>query len=1015
MVMRCPALETGLWHRGLGEVPVEFQLLGPVRAFSDGRQIDLGVRKQRFVLAMMLLDANKLVPAERLVELTWPDEAPRSARGVIHTHISRLRSVLNAADAERHGVALISDGPGYMMKCDPKRIDVNKFMELCAEARGCADEEARIRVLDEALALWDGPALASVAAEEVRTRLTRHLDEARLLAMEERIDAHMRLGRHAEVIHELTELEAQHPYRQQVVGQLMLALHRSDRGPDALTAYQKLYHRLDHELGVEPAPALRDLQTRILRDDPSLKLNPREKVKSGPRQLPPDVDHYIGRTRHIEEICDLLIPRTDDVLPVVAITGKPGLGKTALAVKAGRRLVAKFPDGQLFIDLHGNGPRPRDPSEVLARFLRDLGVDGADVPSTLEERVGLFRDRTAGRRILVVLDNAATEKQVRLLIPGNSECAVLITSRRRLTGLDMRKLVDLDVLDQADALALLTDLVGAERLADGDVHAQRIVDLCGGLPLALRIVGTKLRSRPHLTAASLAERLEDERTRLDELVGGDREIRASFLLSYDSLDEEHQRAFRLLALMPDNGLPPWAVAAVLDVDFRTSERLVEDLVDVNLVEAAPGRYRFHDLIRLYAQEKLVGDDERDEARIRLINAYLYLGKRADALLDFGGLYQFEPPPFTVDTPGVFDEIDRGPAVWLDHEYPAILEAIEYAAASGKDELTCQLSATVAAFFELRAQWADLKRVAELSLAAAGRFSSPYWTAYALFAVGLAARETRDFRRAEESFRAGLKILPQANDPLLEVVTLLSVGVAERLQGRWDEAAKYFDGCLSVLEALDKPRWRAYTLRESGVLDRYRGNWERAERRLREAVETFERLGDQRWIGASLRELGIVRRGVGDLTGSLEILQKSRDALRGAGDLRREGAALRCLAETHRALGELDEARACAVRGLDVLELTLDSHGLACTQIVLADVLMDMGDIDGARIQLDKGLKALSVSGDPRWHGKALLTHARHLTISGHTAEADAATAAARQMLSDVGAYEAEHIAAVSKG
>ncbi|ONI86414.1 hypothetical protein ALI144C_10830 [Actinosynnema sp. ALI-1.44] len=980
-----------------------------MRAISDGKQIDLGVRKQRFVLAMMLLDANKLVPAERLVELTWPDEAPRSARGVIHTHISRLRSVLNAADAERHGVALISNGPGYVLRCDPKSIDINRFMDLCTTARGCQDDEDRIRILDEALALWDGPALASVAAEEVRTRLTRHLDEARLLAMEERIDAHLRLGRHAEVIHELTELEAEHPYRQQIVAQLMLALHRSDRGPDALSAYQKLYHRLDAELGVEPAPALRDLQTRILRDDPALNLSPREKLKAGPRQLPPDVDHYIGRRQHVEQICQLLTPHDGGVLPVVAITGKPGLGKTALAVRAGRRVAGEFPDGQLFIDLQGNGPRPRGPSEVLARFLRDLGVDGADVPATLEERVGLFRDRTAGRRILVVLDNAATEQQVRSLIPGNSECAVLITSRRRLTGLDMRRLVDLDVLNQVDALALLADLVGDGRLVAADPSVRRIVELCGGLPLALRIVGTKLRSRSHLTAAALAARLEDERTRLDELVGGDREIRASFLLSYDSLDADHQRAFRLLALMPDNGLPPWAAAAVLDVDFRTSERLVEDLVDVNLLEATPGRYRYHDLLRLYAQEKLATDDERDAARTRMVNAYLSLGKRADALLEFGGLYQFDAPPFTVDAPGVLDELDRAPAAWLDQEHPAILEAIEHAAANDHHDLTYHLAATVAAFLELRAQWADLKRVAELSLAAARKSGSPYWKAYALFAVGLAARETRDFRNAEEYFRAGLEILPQANDPLLEVVTLLSVGVAQRLQGRWNDAARYFDGCLSVLDALDTPRWRAYTLRESGVLDRYRGEWDRAEERLRAAVDTFERLGDRRWIGATLRELGIVRRGVGDLEGSLEVLIRSRDALRGAGDLRREGAALRCLAETHRALGALAEAQACAERGLDVLELTLDSHGLACTQVVLAEILMDVDDLETAGKYLDKGYAALSVSGDPRWHGKALITRGRYLVASGDANGAQAAWDTARQMLSELGAVEAEHV------
>jgi DNA-binding SARP family transcriptional activator/tetratricopeptide (TPR) repeat protein len=996
---------------------VEFQLLGPVRAWNDGQPIDLGVRKQRFVFAMMLLDANKLVPAQRLVELTWPEGAPRSARGVIHTHISRLRSVLAAAEAEHHGVALVSNGPGYLLRCDPKRIDVNRFLELCVEARGMSDDEARIRALDEALALWNGPALASVAPEETRARLSRHLDEARLLALEERFDAHLRLGRHAEIIHELTELEAEHPYRQQLAAQLMLALHRSDRGPEALAVYQQLYQRLDHELGVEPSPALRQLQVQVLRDDPALNLATDVRTaKPGPRQLPPDVDHYTGRQNEIDEICSLLSPRqADDVLPIVAVTGKPGLGKTALAVRAGRRLAAHFPDGQLFIDLHGNGPRPRDPSEVLARFLRDLGVAGADVPATMEERIGQFRDRTAGRRMLLVLDNAASEQQVRSLIPGDAGCAVLITSRRRLTGLDMRKLVDLDVLGAGDALALLGDLVGDDRLDAADASARRIVELCGGLPLALRIVGTKLRSRPHQTVAALAERLEDERTRLDELVGGDREIRASFLLSYDSLDAEHQRAFRLLAVMPDNGLPMWAAAAVIDADLRTgpiAERLIENLVDANLLESVPGRYRFHDLLRLYAQEKLEADPARDDGRARMVNAYLCLAKLADARLEFGGLHQFDPPPFTVDDPAVLSYVESSPAGWLDEEHPAILDAIERAAISGQDELTCQLSATLAAFLELRGQWAELKRIATLSLAAAGRMNSPYWTAYALFALGLAAREIRDFEQAEKSFRAGLKILPEAGDPLLEVVTLLSVGVGKRLQGRWDEAAGYFTGCLSVLEALDEPRWRAYTLRESGVLDRYRGQWERAEKSLLTAVETFEGLGDCRWVGASLRELGIVRREIGDFPGSLALLTRSRDALRAAGDLRREGAAWRCLADTHRVMGSLDEAGYCAERSRDLLAQTLDTHGAACTDVCLADVLVETGDLSGARACLDKAKAVLAAAGDPRWHAKTLVSHGRLLLATGEKEAAEAVWSEALRIFSELGAHQARHVRAL---
>jgi DNA-binding SARP family transcriptional activator len=994
---------------GFGGSLVEFQLLGPVRAWTDGQPADLGVRKQRFMLAMMLLDANKHVPAQRLVDLTWPDGAPDSARAVIHTQVSRLRSVLAAADAERHGVALLRDGSGYLLQCDPQRIDLYRFRALCADARATADDENRIALLDRALALWDGPALSSVATEEVRVRLSRPLDESRLVAMEERFDAYLRLNRHAEVIHELTELAAEHPHRQQLIARLMLALHRCDRTAEALTTYQQLYQALDRELGIEPAPALRQLQLQILRDDPTLHLYP------GPRQLPPDVDHYTGRQQHIDELAELLAPDQDRVAPpTVAVTGKPGLGKTALAVRAAHRLAPQFPDGQLFVDLRGAGSNPRDPAEVLARFLRDLGVPGADIPASLEERTGLFRDRTATRHLLVVLDNAASEDQVRPLIPGNAECAVLITSRRRLTGLDMRSLMDLDVLGVDDALALLADLTADKRVAKDDTAARRIVQLCGGLPLALRIVGTKLRSRPHQTVADLADRLADERNRLDELVGGDREVRASFLLSYDSLEKAEQRTFQLLALMPDAGFPAWAAAAVLDEEFRTTERLLENLVDVNLLEcwrgqAARTRYRFHDLIRLYAQETLesqVTAEDQEAARSRVVDAYLNLGKRADAKLGFGGVHQFDPPPLVVDAPGLLDEVERNAAGWLTDEHPSIIQAIEHSAAVGDDERTCQLSATVAAFLELRAQWAELKHVAELSLTAAERLSSPYWTAYALFAIGLAARETRDFARADASFRAGLEILPAANDPLLEVVTLLSVGVGYRLQGRLDEAASYFAVCLSRLDTLDHPRWRAYTLRESGIVHRYRGQWGLAEQCLLEATKTFEELGDTRWDAVSLRELGIIQQERGDYPAAIDLLTRSRDALRAVGDLRREGGVLRCLGHVHLLTGALDEARAYAEQSRDALALTLDAHGFACTELLLCEVYTELGDLRTARTYLDRGMATFKATTEPRWRGKSLITLGRHLAKAGKPAEARAAWRSALEELTRLGAHEA---------
>lgn len=986
---------------------MDFSVLGPLRAFIDGRPVDLGVRKQRFVLAVLLLEANKHVPADRLIELAWPEgEAPDTARAVIHTQISRLRTIFAGSE----DVTLIREGSGYQLRLDPLRVDVFRFRALCTRARAATDER-RIELLEEALALWDGPALSSVATEDVRLRVAAPLEEERLGALEERFEAYIRLGRQTEIIHELAEAVTEHPLRQQLVAKLMVALHRLDRTPEALATYQRLYQYLDEELGIEPAPAVRQLQVRILRDDPSLM------PFTGPRQLPPNVDHYTGRHDHLDSLATLFGPG-DQALAVVAITGKPGLGKTALAVRAAHGLASRFPDGQLFVDLQGAGPRPREPVEVLARFLRDLGVASTDLPASLEERIGLFRDRVAGRRVLMVLDNAAGEEQLRPLIAGGPECGVLITSRHRLTGLDLRGLIDLDGLAAADALALLTGL--APWVADAPREAVgEIVRLCGGMPLALRIVGTKLRSRPHQTVADLAARLRDESRRLDELVGGDREVRASFLLSYAGLEPAQQRAFRLLAAMPDAGFAAWAASAALGEDFRTTERLLESLVDVNLLECGPGeftptRYHFHDLIRLYAKEKLSAP-EHAAVWPRLTDAYLNLGKRADARLEFGGLHQFTPPPLALDAPGLVADLDRNALAWLADEHTSIVHAVELSAAARDDATTCRLSATVAAFLELRAHWSDLKRVAELSHAAATRMDSPYWTSYALFALGLAARETRDFATSERSFRDCLAMLPRAEDPLLEVVTLLSVGVNHRLLGRWDEAAAHFDGCLSRLDSLAVPRWRAYTLREYGVLHRYRGQWTKAKEFLTEAIATYRALGDVRWEAVSGRELGIVHQDEGDHRAAVEQLTASREALRDVGDGRREAATLRCLAWVALEAGDLPEALAYGRQAWEILSRTRDAHGLAGAEVLLGDIHLALGDPATGRSHLDRGVAYLDTSGDPRWRGKSMLSLGRHLAAAGDHPGARAAWEKAWEDLSRIGAHEAATVRALLDG
>ncbi len=927
----------------------------------------MGGSRQRAVLAALLLRANETAGIGYLTEAVW-DAPPAAPASNLRTYVAGLRQRLGAS-------RLVTRPDGYALVVAEHELDLTEFERLSAagdRARHGGDLAGAADLFDRALRLWRGDALEGHAAGPVLRAELARLAERRLAVVERRVDVRLELGQHADLVGELRKLVADHPLREELWGRLMLALYRSGRRADALNAYQQVYRMLDAELGVAPGQALRELHGTLLAEAP---VPPRVPADHGPRQLPPEADHYTGRDGALAELSGL-VGRESAVLPIVTVTGYPGVGKTAFAIRAGHRLAPSFPHGQLFVDLRGADRRPRAPDEVLARFLRDLGVPGVDVPGPVEERAGMFRDRLAGRRVLVVLDNAASEDQVRPLLPGNPGCCVLITSRSRLTGLDTCKRIRLSALAPTDSVRLLGKLAGddaVERRA-----AKRITELCGGLPLALRIVGTKLRSLPHLTAGALALRLEDEQHRLDELVGGDREVRASFLLSYAGLDEVERRAFRLLALLPGASFPAWAAAAALKQDLHPTERLLERLVEANLLEcgrSATGRlrYHFHDLLRLFAEEKAEQDStapERAESERRVLDAYLHVVRAADVRLEFGGLTEFEAPALDLGAPGLVDGLVADAPGWLDEEHACLLEVFERSVRNGLDELTCRLGASMGAYLELRAQWDDLVRVLEPGLAAARRLGSAYWTAYALFAWGLTAREKREFALCEKLFRECVDILPAAGDVRLAVVTLLSVGVGHRLQGRLAAAEACFAECLSRLATLDDPRWLAYALRELGILHRYQEQWDEAERCLRRATDEFDRLGDRRWRAASLRELGIVRRERGDRTAALEMLTASREVFHDLGDLRREAAAWRSLAYLHLGTGDVNLAYSCAARSREVFALTLDRHGAACTEVCLGDIHLALGERGQALALLRRGLAMFDELGDPRWLARA---------------------------------------------
>jgi DNA-binding SARP family transcriptional activator len=418
-----------LVERGGGTV--EYRLLGPVQVWVDGRQIELKRRQERLLLAILLLEPGKAVAAERLIELLWPEERPGNPKRALQVYASRLRSELTSADPETR----LESGPeGYAVHGPAGRTDVERFIVLARQAKTVADPEERRTVLLEALELWRGPALADVAAEDVRRRLSAGLDEARSAAQELRLATELELGRHQELLPELAELSAAEPLREQVAAAHMLALYRSGRQAESLTVYTDLVRRLADELGTDPSSELRELQVSILRQDPALDLEAGDET---PRELPADNGVLMGRDALLTELsAELSRSRPDGVPAVICLYGAAGTGKSATAIRLAHQLVAKYPDGQLFARLQDVSGNPVPSRLVLGQLLRSLGVDGGALPETVEERASLLRSRLAGKSILLLLDDAVDAGQLRPLLPAGGRCAVVVASRQPILGLE---------------------------------------------------------------------------------------------------------------------------------------------------------------------------------------------------------------------------------------------------------------------------------------------------------------------------------------------------------------------------------------------------------------------------------------------------------------------------------------------------------------------------------------------------------------------------------------------------
>ncbi|MEV5896487.1 AfsR/SARP family transcriptional regulator [Nonomuraea fuscirosea] len=612
---------------------VRFSVLGPLTAVQDGTPVPVTVGKLRVLLATLLLRPNEAVPADLLAERLWGRRAPANPRKVLRTYVVRLRQTLDL----RNVIVTMPDG--YLARLRTDQLDLLRFRALLQEAGQAADPLTERRLLHEALALWRGPVCAGVASETLQQIDVPPLAELHVHTLERRIELDAGLGEHASLIAELQALTAEHPFRERLWAQLMTALYRTGRQAEALETYRTVFRLLQDELGITPNAELRRLHQAMLAqspvDAPDDVSDPPAPVP--PRQLPADVPAFVGRA---DELAALPVGTGDAAVTVTAIDGMPGVGKTALAVHAAHLLAPHHPGGQLYLNLraHSQDDHPLDPADALDRLLRALGLPGEHVPDRLDDRATLYRSLLAERRVLVVLDDAADEAQVRPLLPGGGGCHVLITSRRRLSGLDVTHALSLDPLPTADAIILFTRTAGAGRVAGSPRHLlAAVVEHCGRLPLAIRVTAARLRSHPTWRLTHLLDRLGDPR---QPLRAGQRSVTAALDLSYRNLDEPQRQAYRLLGLNPAADHAVGAAAALMDTHPVRTERLLEQLLDAHLIEEpAPGHYRFHHLVRAHATQAAatVNASERRAALARLLAHHARLaseGTQADGAIGF---------------------------------------------------------------------------------------------------------------------------------------------------------------------------------------------------------------------------------------------------------------------------------------------------------------------------------------------------------------------------------------------
>jgi tetratricopeptide (TPR) repeat protein len=846
---------------------------------------------------------------------------------------------------------------------DDDDIDLGRFTAAVAEAQVATRDRDHVRAVGQlmaALRLWRGPALADARILPALDGPAQRLDQKRLEARESLAEAQIAVGRPAEAIADLEVLVTEEPFREEPWRLLLLALHGAARRSEALAAYRRLSRLWTDELGTEPGATLRELRRRILDDDPSLVSRPEAPAAPRPAQLPTDPPWFTGRADEVRELVAAIrsTGRPKTAVSVTVVHGMAGAGKTTLAVHVAHGLATRYPDGQLFIDLHGftDGVPPVPPAEALGRMLSALGIAGAAIPSHVDDRAALWRTLLAERRMLVLLDNAGSEAQVQPLLPGSPRCAVLVTSRSSLIGLDSTASLFLDVMSVEDARSLFRDTVGPARVAQAPEQVTEIVELCGRLPLAIRVAAARLAAHATWTPDRLAERLRDHRGRLGELVAGQRSVAAAVDVSYRQLDPVLRRTYWRLGLHPGADFDVAAAAALAGSPTQVTEGVLDRLAAVHLLEEhAAGRYRLHDLLRSLAG-RLAEEEEATTARqaalTRLFDHYGRAAERAVATLY---PHQVGRLRITITEPGADDPqlAER----WLDAEFDNLVAVINHAAGSWP-EAVLRLSALLDHHLRVRGLTTTAEVVHGHALVAARERHDRRAEVDALNALGYARRLLGQPQAAEDDFATALPLARDAVHRSGEMEALQGLGHAHRAHGRYGAAIACFQPALDIAREIGHLPGALPALQGLGYVYKLQGRLDLAADHFEQALTVAQKIGHRSGELGALSGLGYVHRARGRLAAAADRFGEALDVAR---KLR------------HRV------AEVGALWGIGQVRYAQRRYDEACTRFAeAAQVAREIGDRNG-QFEGEHGLGLIrSATGQP---ARALVHHRDALSLA----------------------------------